>query len=194
MDNTEWIKNNSFLRTNTSIEAFKSLEKLSETLSLIEDDIYQWKWAIIFIHNSMQAFMTLALESTYRVNVIRHKEKKTGEITIYLLEFEELYKRIKKDKYMKQVVNSKTFAPTEEQNKAIKDLCSFRNDFVHYVPKFWSIQLLRFPEMFLSVMSIIEFLIFESGNFLYKYEQEEADIINKYIGEIYTKLEGLQNG
>ena len=63
-----------WLRTDTTKEAFKSLEKLDATLSLIPTDVYQWKWAIIILHNCTQAFMVLALEGTNQVEVVRNRK------------------------------------------------------------------------------------------------------------------------
>ena len=50
------------IRTNEYIEAVKALEMLEHMLSLVKKDEYHWKWAIIVLHNAMQAFMVCALK------------------------------------------------------------------------------------------------------------------------------------
>jgi len=41
----------------------------------VQEDDYNWKWAIIALHNSTQAFMVLALQGTSPLNVIKDPQK-----------------------------------------------------------------------------------------------------------------------
>jgi len=72
------------LKTNSKVEAEKSLEKLEETLNLISDDIYEWKWAIIILVNCIQSFMVLELEGVDQLNVIKDYTKDKRHIQNHL--------------------------------------------------------------------------------------------------------------
>lgn len=86
-------------------EAINSLEKTYQFLLEIHEDVYNWKWVIIALHNnSIQAFMVLALQGTTSLNVINKPEKSLDAILNgkeypkeYLLKFSELYKHIKSE-------------------------------------------------------------------------------------------------
>ena len=63
------------MRTDERNEAIKSLHKTYQFILEIREDNYNWKWAIISLHNSAQAFMVLSLKGTANFNVIREPEK-----------------------------------------------------------------------------------------------------------------------
>ena len=61
-------------------------------------------------------------------------------------------------------VHSKSFETTEEHDKAVKRLNSLRNEFIHFVPKGWSLELAGLPEMCLYCLEVAEFLGWQCGN------------------------------
>ena len=63
-----------WMRTDERNEAIKSLHKTYQFILEIREDNYNWKWAIISLHNSAQAFMVLSLKGTANFNVIREPE------------------------------------------------------------------------------------------------------------------------
>ncbi|MGB5101269.1 MAG: hypothetical protein WBN94_11810 [Methanothrix sp.] len=64
-----------WLRTDETNEAIKSLNKTHQFVLQIHEDAYNWKWVIIALHNSTQAFMVLALKGTASFNVCKYKGK-----------------------------------------------------------------------------------------------------------------------
>lgn len=60
-----------WLRTDETLEAVSSLEMVANTLKNVENDWYQWKWAILALHNSLQGFMVLALRGSNGLNCLR---------------------------------------------------------------------------------------------------------------------------
>lgn len=101
-----------YLRTDTKNEAIRSLEKTHETLLLVKRDPYQWKWAIIALHNCVQNCMILALRGSNDACIIKYKKDKwpqdfedyilnnpsdkTAELDFFL----SLYKKIKSKTYI----------------------------------------------------------------------------------------------
>ena len=139
-----------WLRTDTTKEAFKSLEKLDETLLLIPTDVYQWKWALVILHNCAQAFMVLALEGTNQVEVVRNKKvylewleqfSKGKKVNCKIRErmqnpqlndFMGLYRRIKHTKNAKFIWSNSKFTSTKNQKDALTTLNEYRNKFIHF--------------------------------------------------------------
>lgn len=204
-DSKEW------LRTDTTKEAFKSLEKLDETLSLVTTDAYQWKWAIIILHNCMQAFMVLALEGTNQIDVVKNRDKYAD--CLYKLSqniemdadmkkilsnaqldfFMNLYSKIKDTSNTQQLWNDSMFVATEKQDDAMELLNDYRNQFIHFFPFSWGIELTRLSGIFVPAIALIQFMI-NHGIFMYKFEDEEKGLTQSLVVSINAKLEAFRYG
>jgi len=57
-------------QTDELIEACRSLEVTEIFLDLSEKDAYMWKWVLIVLHNSFQAFMVCALRGSSGLNTV----------------------------------------------------------------------------------------------------------------------------
>jgi hypothetical protein len=80
--------------------------------------------------------------------------------------FMELYKRVKSKKYMSYYYNSKPLPTRIEFNNSIDLIIEFRNKFIHFMPKTWSIE---YSDMFTHIknsLNIIKFLLYESNTIL----------------------------
>ena len=60
-----------WLRTNEAEESVSSLEMVVQSLSNVESDWYQWKWAILALHSSLQGFMVMALRGSNGLNCLK---------------------------------------------------------------------------------------------------------------------------
>ena len=165
-----------YLRTNIDIEAVLSLEMLAEQIPKVLIDEYRWKWVILFLHTALQNFMVLALRGSNNLRVINKKDADKWLEAYYnnedvlpncrLDSFMNLYKKIKTDS-MCQYINSRKYISRDDDDFYVKKLNKLRNDFIHFVPKSWSIQLAGLPGLSLDCLSIIQFLMFESGNIIF---------------------------
>ena len=190
-----------WLRTDERNEAIRSLYKTHQFILETRQDIYNWKWVIISLHNSAQAFMVLTLKGTAALNVINNPKKTLDAIhgkreypKESLKVFLSLYADIKSYECMNLNINSKVFASTNETDEAMDQLNQFRNKFIHFIPCSWSIEIDGFPKLCNEIISILEFLIFESGNVRF-YEDDEIQKtkLSVLISEIRRELETLQN-
>ena len=162
-----------WLRTDETLEAVSSLEMVAISLKDVKKDLYQWKWAILALHNSLQGFMVLALRGGSGLNCLRDDIAKEW-LRAYrtdkplpqekLDSFLNLYSKIKNPDRMQWYVESKPFKPSGTQGESIKKLNSLRNEFVHFVPKGGSLEITGLPRIFLDCLNIIEFLCWECGN------------------------------
>ena len=65
---------------------------------------------------------------------------------------------------MKIFCHSQKFVPRGTQDNSIEELNDFRNKFIHFTPKGWSIELKWLLDVTLDCLEIAEFLAWESGN------------------------------
>lgn len=176
------------LHTDTINEAVKSLEAVARICPSVVEDVYQWKWAIIAMHNATQCFMALALEQGNGIAALDEQSAKKvlryhqhgGEYPEVRLDyFLELFKKIKGDS-MRSYNHSKPFSSTPVHDENIKFLNYIRNEFIHFSPKYHSIYLSVMPDVFLSCLEIISFLCWEGGT-IYQLSDEQNERINSFI-------------
>ena len=200
-----------WLHTDTQKEAFKSLEKLDEILSLIPTDVYQWKWALIVLHNCAQAFMVLALEGTNQVEVVKNRkeyaeclnklsqgeemddEMKKKLSSTQLDYFLNLYSKIKDTNNTPFLWRKNEFQSTDEQDDAMALLNEYRNEFIHFSPGSWGIELSGIPRICASAMDVIRFMI-NNGNFMYQFSDAEKVRIQDLITSIDQKFGAVGYG
>jgi hypothetical protein len=190
-----------WLRIDERKEAVNALEKTYRFILEVHEDPYNWKWAIIALHNATQASMVLALMGTASLNVIKDQEKRLEAIRLgneyqeqqFLHDFRKLYNGIKSKNCMIQNGYSKCFQGSEEIDDAINILIYFRNKYIHFIPGSWSIDIAMFPAMCKRVLMVVEFLILESGNVRF-YDNDEFEKANlvKLIAKIRNELEKLE--
>jgi hypothetical protein len=65
-------------------------------------------------------------------------------------------------------VNSKKFIPKGTQGNSIKLLNRIRNEYVHFTPRVWALELVGLPGILLDCQDIAEFLAWHSGNVFWK--------------------------
>jgi len=180
-----------FLRTNEFRESISSLDIAYHNFNKVESDSYYWKVIIVMLHNSLQGFMVCLLRGTTSLDVIGVKSRKkileyfsnsgNGNNEYpkeYLLKFNDLYTKFKLSSSLK-----KSYKPSEECNKAISDLHEFRCEFIHYIPKTWSIDLNIFPIIVEFTLQTIEFIVFESESIIH-FSDKDYKLIRGLIKDI----------
>ena len=188
-----------WLRTDELEESVSALRMMRDTALKVEYDVYQWKWIIIASHNALQGFMVLALRNGNNLTVMHDKlagkwleayraDKPLPEER--LDSFPNLYKKIKGED-MERLIMSRRFTATAEQDRCVKKLQELRNEFIHFIPKGWSLEVSGLPSLCLAIIEIIEFLGWESLNVLWQEGQrEEAESI---ISELKMTLDGIND-
>ncbi len=159
-----------WLSTNESIETVSDFEMFAEQLKRTADDPHRWKWAIIALHSGLQGMMVLALKGSNGLNVLSDENKKqwlkwhnsdrcdkARPKDLKLASFLGLYKRIKSDK-MNMYVQSRKFRPSETHDRSVGLLNNTRNDFIHFTPKVWGLELGGLPEIATDCLELAEFL------------------------------------
>jgi len=170
---TDGGRNEIWIRINEHQQAVLSLEMFWQHLQQTRTKSYHWQWVVLGLHNSLQGFMVLGLRGTDNLNVLTEEcaqdwllayQRGDGNYPREKLDgFLDLYKKIKSNR-MKIYINSKSFKPKGTQGKSVKKLNSLRNEFVHFVPKGWSLEISGLPQIVNDCLGVIEFLAFESNN------------------------------
>ena len=156
-----------YLRIDEEENAVDSLEKAAAFIR--EGDPVKWKWVSIALHMALYSFCICALQGTDYDRVLKEPKRRGKQ---YLISFVEAVTRIQQDQWMRQYVSSKTIVLSESQKRSINFINKeLRNNFVHYIPLSWSIEVSGMPAIVEDVIQVIEQLVCESGNIHLKNEQ-----------------------
>lgn len=169
----------SWLRTDEAEEAVAGLEAAARFLSETSRDPYAWRWAIVSLHIATQGFMVVVLRDSagllpLRDNVAKawlKADRNGGELPVERLDsFGNLYRKVKRAKVAGYLAG-KPFKPTGSQDRSIRLLCSLRNQFIHFLPASWSLDLNGLPTMARDVLAFIEFLSRDYRTIIWHNEQ-----------------------
>ncbi|NOY35350.1 MAG: hypothetical protein GXP44_00225 [bacterium] len=181
--------NSKFYKTDLKENAIDDLEKLFKFLELAKQDKSYWKWVIIALHSSLYKFMLLALKNSDCSGVWEQAEKKKVKL-IYkidpfnsknkVISFLKAFKWIQDTEKMSRYMNSKAFISTLEIDKAMGKLnTTLRNQFFHFKPTDWLIEIQLIKEIKQRTLPIIRFIIFESNTVTI--EESQLLIIDKML-------------
>lgn len=171
-----------WLRTDEHEEAVSALEAVAEWSGRLETKIYYWKWVVLAMHNATQGFMVLALYGSDELLPLRNEIAKAwlkayreggAYPTEKLDPFLNLYEKIKSEAMVFHA-DSKKFTPSGSQDRSIEKLNSLRNDFIHFVPTSWSLEVSGLPKICLDCLDAVEFLGLESGNVRWYEDKHQA--------------------
>jgi hypothetical protein len=161
-----------YLHTDEVEEAISAIEMVAESVAGVKADIYRWKWALIALHSAVQGFMVLALRGSNGLAALKDDvaaewldayEKHLPLPKERLDSYKNLYKKVKGDR-MLLFGHRKKFVPNGGQGGSINKLKELRDDFIHFVPKGWSLEVSGLPRIFADCLDFIEFLGWECGN------------------------------
>jgi hypothetical protein len=178
------ILSNQWLRTDEAREAILAICMVKEMLNRVSDEPYYWKWVVLALHNTLQGYMVLALQGSNGLRVLKDDcakawldayERGDGSYPKPRLKnFMELYKSIQSDQ-MRIYEISQPFTAHGSQGRSVKLLNKLRNEFIHFTPKSWSLELSGLPKLTDDCIDVISFLAFESNNLLWHEGQMEVE-------------------
>jgi len=179
-----------WLRTDEREDAIASLKLYLVALAKVHSDIVYWKWAIVSLHSAVQSLMAFHLGFGNDLLVMTQEdaeawleahESGAGYPETKMDSFLNLYKKIKKH----EVLGYK-FVPSGQQGGSIKRLNWFRNEFVHFMPKGWSIEMSGMPSICLDNLNIMKSL--NDGPVGMRWEDEEqASVFSGLLAETMAR-------
>jgi len=159
-----------YLRLTEEINAIDYLEKAYYFIKQTNTDNMSWKWVAISFFGALYGFAICACRGTDSNNVIKKK-------TSFLITFDEAINNCQNPEIMNMTIKSKCLVLSNRQKESILQLKSqLRNNFEHYKPCDWLIEIHGFPLIILDVLDIIEFLALEAGNYVHLEKEQERKI------------------
>lgn len=173
------MNDNEYITFNAEDNALDSLEKAVCFIQEAKIDPYNYKWVIISLFNALYGFAVCAARGTS--NIAISKTKKNGEE--YLIDFDNIIKLCQNKDYMNMTVYSKPLILSNNHTEAVKILKDeFRNNFEHFTPKLWVIEVKKITQIIPDIFQIINFLALETGNYLLL-----NNIKRNYVKELLEK-------
>jgi len=166
---------NSWMRTDEREDVLSSLKLFIDAMSKVEEDPSYWKWAVISLHSSVQSIMAfhlgfgsdlLVMSQTDAEEWLAAHYDKADYPETQMDSFLNLYKKIKKHE-----IFGYKFKPSGQEGSSIKKLNMLRNEFIHFMPKGWSIATCLMMEVFVDCLNIINTI--STGPIQSRWENED---------------------
>jgi hypothetical protein len=143
-----------WLRIEEHTNAFNYLEMVKYFFSVTESNVYYWKWVMISLHGAIYGFAVSSIRGTNSESVVLKTRK--GE---RLISFNQALKRCQNKLWMQYALLNKVLVLNSSQNDSIRKMKDiFRNEFMHFKPKGWSIEIHDFPIIALDCLEVLRFL------------------------------------
>ncbi|MCP5265332.1 MAG: hypothetical protein H6934_04440 [Burkholderiaceae bacterium] len=148
-----------WMRTDEREDVLSSLKLFIESQRMAESDDSYWKWSVISLHSAVQSAMAFHLSVGNDLLVMAQEDAEAWLTAHYndpaypetrMDGFLNLYRKIKAN----PVLGYK-FSPKGQQGRSIKALNTLRNEFIHFMPKGWSIELSGMPGIFQDCLGIV---------------------------------------
>ena len=168
-----------YLRTDEEAEAANAMEMAARFAEGLEADPRLWRWVIIALHNAVQGMMVLSLRHGNGLLALtddcfkqwmdahdNHTSYPVEKLDSYL----NLYKKVKHSE-TGQIGGNQRFISKGSEGKSINRLNSFRNEFIHFTPKGWSLEVDGLPQICLDCTHLFSFLGWETQNIFWHSEE-----------------------
>jgi len=148
-----------WIRFDEQTNALDYLEKSYSFLQILEQNPQNWKWVIITLHSALYGFAISACKGTNYESVVT-KTKRGHE---RLIDFDEALRRSQDPTWMRVNINYEVFEFSLSQKESIRKLHKvFRNNFEHFIPTSWLIEIHGMPIIILDCLEVIRLLIIYS--------------------------------
>ena len=145
-----------WMRYDEQTNALDYLEKCYLFLKTVDKERQNWKWVIITLHSAIYGFAISACRGTNSDSVIQRT--KNGHER--LIDFDEALKRCQDPRWMRVNIDYKYYKLSNQQKESIQRLHKeFRNNFEHFTPKSWSIELHDMPIIILDCLDVVKNLV-----------------------------------
>jgi hypothetical protein len=183
-----------YLRTDEREDLISSLKLVALSLRHCAADLHYWKWILIGAHSSLQAAIVFHLSFGNDLLVAKPGHaKKWLEAYRGDKDYPDMHMDYFMDLYRKaKIVEILGFhlVTTELQDVSVKRLLDLRNDFVHFMPKGWSIELAGLPQTCLESLNVIAAL--SNGPIQMRWEDEAQKVrFASVLDETHRALSNL---
>jgi len=169
-----------YLRLDEKTNAIDYLRFAYRFIIQTDKDLIYWKWGCIALHGALYGFAICACRGSNNelVAPIIKKGKRKGERE--LISIGKALEYCQNKNVMKRYVFSEELNIKDYQSDSLNWLINeLRNEFMHFTPKGWSIEIHGLPQIILDILDIIYSLVFDTKNIIL--EQDQIEKIKKLI-------------
>jgi len=157
-----------WLRLTEKTNALDYLEKAYDFIRQTETSVLAWKWVILALHSALYGFAICACQGTTPDFVAPKIKKGKNKGKRQLINFNKALVLCQNPNWMHMTVDSKHLQLSHSQEQSICYLHEeFRNNFEHFSPKSWSIELHGMPQIAIDVLEVTRFLALDTGNYIH---------------------------
>ena len=151
-----------FLRTDEREDLISSLKLVRISAQRAETDLQYWKWILIGTHSALQAAIVfhlsfgndLLVAKPAHANRWLNAYRGNGSYPdMHMDYFLDLYRKAGSVEVL-----GFRLPTTETQDASVQRLLEFRNDFIHFMPKGWSIELAGLPDICIDSLNVVSAL------------------------------------
>jgi hypothetical protein len=186
-----------YLRVDERTDVLLSLQQCDLSVRLARRSQGNWKWAILALHNALQGALVCHLSGSAQLGALTERSISDwlswygGDRTLkppreWLADTKELFSRLSAADKRYEAAGP-IIRVTDAQAAAFDRLHALRNDFQHFTPKGWSLEIAGLPEIFLNVLDVISAI----ADALYAFrhmEAEERGELTRRIHRICARL------
>ncbi|OAN90691.1 hypothetical protein [Sulfitobacter geojensis] len=190
-----------FINTDEQLDVLVSLQELNRQLNRVCEDATAWKWVIVSLGSALNGALTCHLSGTMQVGAL---EMKVARKTIAALQHDgtepvpspflakpkDLLSRAMSDERIERTCDA--LAVTDRQKQSFGLVFKWRNQFLHFSPQGWSIEVSGLPEMIRDCIAILKKIEIDGWSFR-RLKSVEREQLKDLFVEIEEKACQLQN-
>ena len=151
-----------WLKVTEETNALDYLERAGEFIRRTDDDNFAWKWVVLALHGALYGFAISACKGTDYTNVVN--TTKSGRN--HLISLDAALSMCADASWMGTLHGGIPLTMTESQQHSIKILKkTLRNNFGHFTPRGWSIEIRGLPQISMDVLDVIQFLAIQTTQY-----------------------------
>jgi hypothetical protein len=192
-----------WLRTDEIEEFISGLEFCVELAPVVIEKIMHWKWFILALHNTLQGVCVCALRGQDTAGISMLTKSSAKEVWYWLdvesrkkthlpmpkeklASMTELFKRVQKSEILR---DPHRFPSNYEITEDVLKLNRLRNDFSHFVPKGFSLEVSGMPRITRHCCDVIEHLAVKYSTFGHHLNGSQRDRITNSLSRLLNKMD-----
>ena len=176
-----------WLRIDETEDAVDNIEMVHHFLVQLHGPI-RWKWAILSLHQALYGFAVGATKPSDSSLALKKPEDPESQ----LISIWTALDRAKDPDWMPRIDWNPLVTSTAEDEAIDKIVNEFRNEFAHFRPQGWSIEVSGMPSLFIHVLRVIRHLALDSNTILF-IPDELRDRTERALSRLDTLLEESVN-
>lgn len=188
-----------YITTDERLDVLASLEACADNLERTRESDRAWKWVVLSMHSALQGAMVCHLSGGAQIGALTTQcakawlkwfgEYEDREVApkSRVASAPELLKRLTGSSHRFENDCGQIIEITEAQSRAFLSLHDLRNQFTHFHPQGWSVEIALIRESMSGVIEILDLIVTDPWPFRDMSEQERS-ALNSRIREIDEML------